>query len=450
MKSTLYENLTGERAIRLMTLRPGEAADPIMCQLSPANLDASPDYHALSYEWSKITSSGSITCGNDSFKVTGNLVAALRALRTLDSPRILWVDAVCIDQSDTDEKSKQIPLMRDIYACARSVLIWLGPSFPGVKTAFEILPYLTFVGVERHSTGKPDIEKIEDILAGGMEKRPEHGSIIQMRENYIFVTHDRDSLLQHTLERHAELDDDALFKFDDDDAWRAIDTLFGDSYFERSWIIQEVAVAEAAHVVCGAYTMHWDLFRMAYEGRFKLGFQPNNTELHSLVPCVRDARVRYRDMQNPKCLDLATVLTSFGYSKQKDPRDHIYAALGVVKPRSLCQDIVPDYSKSVEEVFYEAACHIIRQRQDLYLWSDKTLMSRRTMSELPSWVPEWTMESCGEAIEFARLEFSRLISPRPVIKRNALFVDGHLLDEIDETFTIREDNVLDIVIRLED
>ena len=66
------------------------------------------------------------------------------------------------------------------------------------------------------------------------------------------------------------------------------------------------------------------------------------------------------------------------------------------------------------------------------------------------WVPEWTMESCGEAIEFARPEFSRLISPRPVIKSNALFVDGHLLDEIDEIFTIREDNVLDIVIRLEE
>jgi len=433
-----------------MTLRPGKASDPIICHLSPANLDTLPDYHALSYQWSKNTSFAGITCGNASFEVTGNLAAALRALRTLASPRILWVDAVCINQKDNNEKSKQIPLMRDIYACARSVLIWLGPSFPGVKTAFEILPYLTFVGVERHSTGKPDTEKIEDILAGRMEKRPEHGSIIQTRENYIFVSHDRDSLLRHTLERHPELDDDAIFKFDDDNAWRAIDTLFGDSYFERSWIIQEVAVAEAAHVVCGAYTMHWDLFRMAYEGRFKLGFQPNNTELHSRLLCVRDARVRYRNKQSPRCSDLATVLTSFSYSKQENPRDHIYAALGVVKPQSLCQDIIPDYNKSVEEIFYEAACHIIRQRQDLYLWSDKTLMSRRTISELPSWVPEWTMESCSEAIEFARLEFSRLISPRPVIKGNALFVDGHLLDEIDEIFTIREDNVLDIVIRLEE
>jgi len=190
--------------------------------------------------------------------------------------------------------------MRDIYACARSVIIWLGPSFPGVKTAFEILAYLTFVGVERHPTGKPDTEKMEDILVGRMEKRPEHGSIIQTRENYIFVTHDRDSHLWHTLERHPELDDDAIFKFDNDDAWRAIDTLFSDSYFERSWIIQEVAVAEAAYVVCGAYTLHWDLFCMAYEGRFKFGFQPNTTGLHSRLICVRDARIRYRNKQSPR------------------------------------------------------------------------------------------------------------------------------------------------------
>ncbi|CZR69111.1 uncharacterized protein PAC_19012 [Phialocephala subalpina] len=401
-----------------MTLHPGKGTDPIICHLSTASLDTLPGYHALSYQWSKDKCFADIICGNASLKVTGNLAAALQALRIVESPKVLWVDAVCINQENQIEKSKQISLMRDIYACAKSVFIWLGPSFPGVKTAWKILPYLTFVGVERHPTGKPDTEKMEDILAERMEERPEHGSIIQTGGNLVFMTHDRDPRpLYTTLERHPELDDDAIFKFDDDDAWRAIDTLFGDLYFERSWIIQEVAVAEAAYVVCGPHTMHWDLFRMAYEGRFKLGFQSNNTGLH--------------------------------YSKQTDSRDYIYAALGIVKPQSLCEDIVPDYNKSVEEVFYEAACHIIRQRQDLYLWSNKTLKSRRKKSEMPSWVPEWTMKSCGEAIVFARPEFSTLISPRLVIKDKALFVDGHLLDEIDEVFTIKDNNVFDIVIRLE-
>jgi hypothetical protein len=92
---------------------------------------------------------------------------------------LLRVNSICINQEDQKEKSKQIPLMRDIYATAKSVLVWLGPSFRGVAAAFEVLPYLAMVGVERHPTGKPDTEKLEDILGGIIKERPKNGSIIQ-------------------------------------------------------------------------------------------------------------------------------------------------------------------------------------------------------------------------------------------------------------------------------
>jgi hypothetical protein len=290
---------------------------------------------------------------------------------------------------------------------------------------------------------------------GIIKERPKHGSIIQSQTDLSFMTHDRDSVLVHTLKRRPELDDDAIFKFDSYEAWTAIDRLFGDSYFQRSWIIQEVAVAEAVYVVCGSHRIYWDVFRMAFEGRSKFAFPlpkaDNATELQSYIPCVRDARVRYRDNDNPRCLDLGIVLTSFSYSKETDPRDRIYAALGLVKPQSLCQDIVPDYSKPIEEVFYEAASHIIRLRKDLFLWSNKTLMSRRTKPKRASWVPEWTMESCPEALEFARPEFSQYLSGNPAIQGNALFVDGHLLDEIDTTYAIKDEkDVFKLVIQLEE
>ena len=412
-------------------------------------------YDALSYEWKKDKGLTNVTCGSTSLSVTCNLATALRALRHPASPKVLWADAICINQGDKEEKSKQIPLMRDIYATAKSVLIWLGPSFCGVASAFEVLPYLAMVGIERHPTGKPDTERLEDILVGSITERPKHGSIIQSQTDYLFVTHDRDSILWHTIKRRPELGDDAIFRFDDYEAWAAIDKLFGDPYFQRSWIIQEVAVAEAVYVVCGSHSIYWDIFRMAFEGRSKLAFPlpkaDNATELQSYIPCVRDARLRYRDYKNPRCLDLGIVLTSFSYSKETEPRDRIYAALGIVKPPSLCQDIVPDYNKSIEEVFYEAASHIIRLRKDLYLWSNKTLMSRRTMPELPSWVPEWTMESCEEALEFARPEFSQYLSGNLAIQGNALFVNGYLLDEIDTIYAIKDkNNVFELVIKLEE
>lgn len=151
MKS--YEKLTGERHIRLMNLHPGKSSDPVTCHLTPVALNISLEYDALSYEWKKCNGSTNITCGSTSLEVTCNLVVALRSLRCLDSPRVFWVDAVCINQEDEEEKSKQIPLMHDIYATAKSVLIWLGPSFRGVAAAFEVIPYLAIVGVERHPTG---------------------------------------------------------------------------------------------------------------------------------------------------------------------------------------------------------------------------------------------------------------------------------------------------------
>ncbi|CAH0046052.1 unnamed protein product [Clonostachys solani] len=299
-------------------------------------------------------------------------------------------------------------------------------------------------------------KKIADITATTIAQRPKQGSIIKSQQDYTFLSHDRDSVLWQTIRRHPELDDDAIFRFHDQTVWDAIDRLFYDSYFGRSWIIQEVAVAEMVHVVCGSFKLHWDIFRMAYEGRIRLLFQrfrnPGADNIAPLIPFVRDARVRYRNRNEPnsKCLDLGIVLNSFSYSNQTDPRDKVYAALGLVHPRSLCAEIVPDYNKPTEDVFYETSCHIIRLRKDLYLWSCMTLMSRRSMVSLPSWVPEWTMQPCEEAVEFASAEFSQCLRGNPVIHERSLFVDGHLVDTVDTTFSFSGDHEeFELVKRLE-
>ncbi|RKL06842.1 hypothetical protein BFJ70_g16978 [Fusarium oxysporum] len=441
----MYAILLNDRQIRLMTLYAGQAGDPITCRLRRVKLGMSLKFEALSYEWKEAEGRTSITCNGISLPVTRNLASALGALRFPSKARVLWVDAVCINQDNQEEKSKQIPLMREIYASAKAVLTWLGPDFPGAKEAFQIFPYLSLVGIERHPTGKPDTEKIEDLMATIITQRPKQGSIIRSQGDYMFFSHDRDSVIWQTIRRQPELDDDTIFKFHDQTAWDAIDRLFLNSYFQRSWIIQEVAVAEMVYVVCGSFNLPWDIFRMAYEGRAKLAFQhfrnPGADNIASLIPCVRDARLRYRnrDEPNSKCLDLGIVLTSFSYSKQTNPRDKVYAALGLVKPQSLCAEIVPDYNKSSEDVFYEASCNIIRLRKDLYLWSNKTLMSRRSMTSLPSWVPEWTMKPCEEAVEFANSEFSRCLRGNPIIHDRSLFVDGHLVDMVDATLSFSHD-----------
>ena len=114
-----------ERKIRLMTLDVGSPKDPITCHLSRVTLNTSLNYYALPYELKEELRSPNITCGDISLSITRSLATVLQALRLLASPRVLWADTVCINQDDEKEKSKQIPLMRDYYATAKSVPVWL-------------------------------------------------------------------------------------------------------------------------------------------------------------------------------------------------------------------------------------------------------------------------------------------------------------------------------------
>ncbi|EYE90085.1 HET domain-containing protein, partial [Aspergillus ruber CBS 135680] len=94
-------------------------------------------YEALSYVWETDIKSHSIILDGCTFPVTSNLHAALINLRDDQIDRVLWVDAISINQLDQDEKSKQIPLMRTIYAQAMHVIVWLGEAMEDGDKALE-------------------------------------------------------------------------------------------------------------------------------------------------------------------------------------------------------------------------------------------------------------------------------------------------------------------------
>lgn len=111
---------------------------PIECKLFNYDLSVgdgrSHIYEALSYCWESGDKPKSIILNGYKFSVTENLFSALQHLRDRQLPRTLWIDAICINQGDSesdgkdvvDEKTKQIPLMRQIYAQAGRVIVWLG------------------------------------------------------------------------------------------------------------------------------------------------------------------------------------------------------------------------------------------------------------------------------------------------------------------------------------
>jgi len=109
--------------IRLLTLSPGQSDEQLRCSLSTMSLATHPVYNALSYVWGDPVYTGNnLTIDGHPFSITPNLHSALRHLRQAsggyDCQVPLWVDALCINQGDMDERSQQVAMMRDIYTSA--------------------------------------------------------------------------------------------------------------------------------------------------------------------------------------------------------------------------------------------------------------------------------------------------------------------------------------------
>lgn len=117
-------------------------------------LDSKPPYEALSYTWGDEESACWILLDGLPFHIRPNLRHALRRLRQPRHTRVIWVDAICIDQTGTDEKSVQVLMMGRIYAGARRVVAWLGEetfdSGMGNTSLLELPCRCAYIGAISH------------------------------------------------------------------------------------------------------------------------------------------------------------------------------------------------------------------------------------------------------------------------------------------------------------
>lgn len=113
---------------RLLTIWPAESSDSIKCTLETAFWQTS-EYEALSYAWGDMRLFRSISIDDRTFFVTSELFAALHELRSETTKRVLWVDAICINQYDEQERERQVQQMNHIYQNAKKAVVWLGKQY---------------------------------------------------------------------------------------------------------------------------------------------------------------------------------------------------------------------------------------------------------------------------------------------------------------------------------
>lgn len=149
----LYTTLDiSKREIRLLRVLPSNdsaeadnANPPICCELSVhrLNYSSTTPYTALSYSWGpELTTPKMLTVNGEAIPARKNLLSALHAFRRRGDVGYVWVDAVCINQDDHEEKKTQIPLMGDIYGLAVQTIIWLGATEGDSDVAMDTLDSL--------------------------------------------------------------------------------------------------------------------------------------------------------------------------------------------------------------------------------------------------------------------------------------------------------------------
>jgi hypothetical protein len=126
--------------IRLVILEPSiDWRDLVQCRLVHVTFGQMPKYEALPYTWGSEDSQNAILLDGKTFSVRDSLWEALIRLRMPNEERVLWIDAICINQDDISERNQQVRIMPHIYTRAKMVLVWLGSAdgIEGMKKAEE-------------------------------------------------------------------------------------------------------------------------------------------------------------------------------------------------------------------------------------------------------------------------------------------------------------------------
>jgi hypothetical protein len=284
--------------------------------------EASPVFEALSYVWGSpddpsYVHIGITTLQESVVSTTRNLDIALRHLRYEQEERLIWIDALCIDQQNAAEKSKQVALMGNIYALASRVIVWLGPETVDSSKALNLMKELAYhVEVDWiNSTFRPSSHSNEPAWA-------ELGVLLPYRTGEL----------------------------------NSVSALLERPYFERTWTRQEIALGRYAVVQCGRWQIPWKDLKVAIACVFRKAHYPDAIEPgHKFVfEEVSANAYDLCDFSERKC-HYSEVRMSLRTTKCHDPRDRLYAVLSLLCNRDLRLNIRPDYSRTAEDIYIDVS-----------------------------------------------------------------------------------------------
>ncbi|KAH8744029.1 heterokaryon incompatibility protein-domain-containing protein [Hyaloscypha sp. PMI_1271] len=362
------------------------------------------EYFALSYTWGDPSITRPIIVNGHVVEVTENLEKALRVLR--DRPEFksgvkLWVDALCINQKDVAERNREVKRMRDIYALAANIVIWLGDG-------------QDWLG-DRKEDGQAAIECISRLHADFSQEQE-----TREREVAVFV---------RALNAKPDLLGVGI--------WATLYSFLDRPYWNRCWILQELTFTQlGTAVLCGESATTWwevlsvamllemfpkpelgsvihkDLERVGVEhGRLNVSWS-----IRRLLGLLKLSAFKDENSDRPGIEELLELARHAGAT---DPRDKIYSLLGMMDSR-LADAVEVDYQLPVLQVFEDFAKLLLNDSNSLEFLRQGNGANR---DGWPSWVPDFTRVIQQNQMESVSNGYRASGDYRPIFS----FPDNHIM-----------------------
>ena len=309
------------------------------------------NYTALSYTWGDALETAEIQLSGRAFTIRRNLRLALTDARDQagEENLVIWADAICINQADLAERAEQVRRMRTIYARAEKIVAWLGQATDDSALAMEWA------------------EELYDFMA---TREAMHGSVYAVIAN---------------MSESDVLGPAAVKKMP------AIHRLFQRDWWFRTWVLQEATSEPPVTLVCGSKAIPWRAVGAACFILTDLSMRPGY-EWTNTVGVGGPNRINSFHLwrrAGPIRRHLLTLLQMTRKSESSDLRDKVYAMLSFASDLGQ-DDIVPDYYKSVEQLYIDVARWALQKYNNLDLLGHCAHEDDGKVTGLPSWVPDWS------------------------------------------------------------
>ncbi|CAH0044788.1 unnamed protein product [Clonostachys solani] len=408
----------GDDEIRLLQIEASSDPDSeIKCRLLTTPLGSAGRYIALSYCWGDPGIKGKIIVSQRSMMVTKNLISALQDLRSRGY-LCIWADAVCINQSDLEERSQQILRMAGIYRSASKVVAYLhGATLSAAKLASAL-----FLRIK-------DSEDVARKAREDYKRRKKRESDLAGTKKGKWPLFNRDQPKPRKLRRPER----PHFQIDGHEHY-VLSKLLSNPYWCRSWIIQEISTNTELEIIWGHQIFDLkSLIKVAC-----LASESNGIRIPRQLAHIQDIdRIRTAQL-TMRPHSILEVLPLTRNTRASEPRDRIYAILGVTSNGNILVPF-PNYSLPDSAVNRDITVRMIQRTKSLdfvifkhgevgpwsHDWfSPKSFCDRRMQCFIKSSIHGYS--------EFSQIHYNA--SNKRVaefeVRKTSLFVQGFVVDDI--------------------